>query len=338
MTALQRLTQQYLPVIEAELKSVIAQTGANGLEQLHEMLSYHMGWSGSGAGPHATGKRIRPMLTLLCGSAAGGDWQAALPAAAAVELVHNFSLIHDDIEDNSPLRHGRSTLWKIWGVPQAVNSGDAMFTLAHLSILRLARSCSPQTTLQAVGILHNTCLCLTQGQFLDISYEQNRDIRLVDYFFMISGKTAALLSAACELGALSCGAPLPARQAFSRFGRDLGLAFQIQDDILGIWGDVALTGKSTESDLVTGKKTLPVIFGLEKNAQFATLWRAGKIKPEEVPTLAALLDSEGALEFAQVETRRLMTQAMQSLEESAPQGEAAAALLELADMLLQRNS
>ena len=124
---LDRYFQVCLPAIEEELRQAVAFAGGPGLEELHGMLAYHMGWEGENAGPNASGKRIRPLLVLLACAAAGGDWTDALPGAAAVELVHNFSLIHDDIEDNSDLRRGRPTVWKIWGIPQAINAGDAMY-------------------------------------------------------------------------------------------------------------------------------------------------------------------------------------------------------------------
>src|SRR5512147_1654540 len=124
-----------LPAIEDALQTAVAGVGGDRLGELHAMLAYHMGWQGEGSGPKATGKRIRPLLLLLACEASGGKWQDAMPAAVAVELVHNFSLLHDDIEDNSPMRRGRQTVWKKWGVPQALNAGDAMFALAHLSVL-----------------------------------------------------------------------------------------------------------------------------------------------------------------------------------------------------------
>src|SRR4030067_283120 len=142
------------------------------------MVAYHLGWEGDGAGSDARGKRIRPLLVVLACAAAGGDWGKALPAAAAVELVHNFSLIHDDIQDNSPLRRGRTTVWKHWGIPQAINAGDAMLTLAHLSALRLANTISAEVAIQAATIFQQACLQLTKGQYLDLSYENRRPLSL----------------------------------------------------------------------------------------------------------------------------------------------------------------
>ena len=333
---LETLFETYRPTLEKYLRDAIRRAAGADFPELQAMMDYHMGWTGENAGPEATGKRIRPLLTLLTAQAAGGDWLDALPAAAAVELVHNFSLIHDDIEDNSPLRRGRPALWAKWGVPQAINTGDAMFSLAHLTILSLAETTSPVVALQGAAVLQRSCLHLTQGQHLDIAYEDERSLPLEAYWPMVRGKTAALLAACTELGALVAGADARTRQAYRRFGENLGLAFQVLDDILGIWGDPAKIGKSSVSDLVEGKKSLPVLYGLAQGGDFAARWERGGIGPEEVPALAAELESEGARDFAQSEANRLTEAALAALEEAAPQGEAGEALHKLAGILLQR--
>ncbi len=338
LMSLQAYTSQFLPAIEDELKRAI-QMGDHQerLGELQIMLAYHMGWHGEGAGPAASGKRIRPLLLLLTTIAAGGDWQRALPAAAAVELVHNFSLIHDDIEDNSPMRRGRPTLWKKWGVAQALNAGDLMYALAHLEVFQLEKACGIAITLQAARILQEACMKLTQGQYLDISYENRSDLTLEDYWPMVSGKTAALLAACTDLGALIAEADETRRLNFREFGRHLGLAFQVQDDLLGIWGNAALTGKSVESDLVYGKKTLPVLFSLSQNKNFAHRWRQGNIRPEEVADLAHQLEIEGARAFTQATADRLIQQALQYLEDAQPRPEAKQALIELSMLLVRRD-
>ncbi len=134
MTPFDRLSEIMLPAIESHLREALTAAQDQHASELYKMLTYHLGWEGEGAGARARGKRIRPLLVTLTAMAAGGDWQSALPAAAAVELLHNFSLIHDDIQDNSPYRRGRLAVWKLWGIPQAINAGDAMFTLAHMAL------------------------------------------------------------------------------------------------------------------------------------------------------------------------------------------------------------
>jgi geranylgeranyl diphosphate synthase type I len=328
----------FLPDIESELQAAIDRTNGSGLDELRYILAYHMGWEGPGAGLDARGKRIRPMLVLLTTAAAGGDWKTALPAASAVELIHNFSLIHDDIEDNSSLRRGRPTVWKEWGIAQATNAGDALFALAHLELLRLSDSLPATAVIQAARSLNQTCLHLTQGQYLDLSYEQRLDLTEADYWPMIEGKTSALLAACTEIGAMIASAPAQACQSYKLFGSSLGLAFQAQDDLLGIWGNAVLTGKSNESDLVTGKKTLPVLFGLSKKGAFYHRWLQGSISPQEAPLIANLLAEEGAQEYTMQQVDLLTDQAIHALSSAHPQGEAGAALAELANQLLHRRS
>jgi geranylgeranyl diphosphate synthase type I len=333
---LETLAPQYRLAIEAELEQVLAQADGQHSAGLYHMLAYHLGWEGEGAGEEARGKRIRPLLLLLTCSAAGGQWGRALPAAAGVELLHNFSLIHDDIEDNSPLRRGRPTVWNIWGISQAINAGDAMFTLAHLVMLRLEETASTQVAIQAYRLLQETSLRLTQGQYLDLAYESQGHLTLDAYWPMVRGKTAALLAACTEIGALVAGASPERRRAYRQFGSSLGLAFQVQDDLLGIWGNSAQTGKSAESDLLSGKKSLPVLYGLSQKGDFAGRWSQGRIAPEEVPDLAAQLDREGGRDYTQATANTLTEQALSSLEGAGPEGEAGEALVELAHRLLRR--
>jgi len=332
------MIKELLPAIETELQRQIARLDEPRARPFHEMMTYHMGWTGEGSGPEATGKRIRPLVVLLAAAASGGDWKSALPAAAAVELVHNFSLIHDDIEDNSNKRRGRTTVWKKWGMAQGINAGDGMFVLSNLAVLDLTVAHSAETVVKAAAILHNTCLDLTRGQFLDMSYETRSDLTIEDYWPMVSGKTAALLAACCQLGALLGGADDAMQEAYRDTGHYLGLAFQVQDDILGIWGDSALTGKSAESDLVTGKKSLPVLYALGKNGPFARRWTEGPIKPAEVAALAEQMTEERARLYAQETADQMTDLALQSLRLADPQGEAGEALFDLAHKLLNRQA
>jgi geranylgeranyl diphosphate synthase type I len=331
-----------LPYIERELQKQISRLDQPHTKPFHEMLTYHMGWTGDGAGPDATGKRIRPILLLLSAAASSGaageveTWKSALPAAAAVELVHNFSLVHDDIQDHSPRRRGRDTAWVKWGAPMAINVGDALFVISNQAILDLKESYPAEIVVRAAEILHGTCLDLTRGQFLDMSYEKRTDLSTEDYWHMISGKTAALLSACCHIGALLGGADDAKLEAYRSFGHYLGLAFQVQDDILGIWGDEAVTGKSAASDLVEGKNSLPVLAGLSANGKFAERWKKGPIQSEEVEELARILANEGGYETAHEASKQMTDLALLNLYEADPQGEAGEALFELANRLLKR--
>ena len=323
--------------IELELQKQVSRLDQPRTQPFHEMLTYHMGWTGEGAGPEATGKRIRPLMVLLTAAACGADWQKALPAAAAVELVHNFSLVHDDIQDNSPKRRRRDTTWVKWGAPMAINAGDALFVLSNQAIIDLKNYYPADAVVKVAEILHNTCLDLTRGQFLDMSYEERTDLKVEDYWPMISGKTAALLSACCQIGAVLGGADGEKEEAYQAFGHYLGLAFQVQDDILGIWGDEKVTGKSVASDLVEGKNSLPVLIGLGKKRKFAERWAKGPIQLEEVEEVARLLASEGGYGEAKEASIQMTDMAINSLREADPQGEAGEALFELTNKLLNRD-
>ena len=326
-----------LPEIETELQRQAARLDATNLRPFHEMLTYHMGWTGEGAGKEATGKRIRPLTVLLAAASAGGDWKPALPAAAAVELVHNFSLVHDDVQDNSPKRRGRPTVWTKWGVPMAINVGDALFVIAFQSIMDLSRAYPAESVVRASVILQEACLSLTRGQYLDMAYEKRHDLSLEDYWQMVGGKTSALLSACIHIGTLLGGAKDAEQEAYRQFGYHLGLAFQAQDDILGIWGDEAVTGKSTASDLVEGKNSLPVLFGLDRQGQFAKRWKRGPITASEVAEVASLLEREGAKTYAEEIAERETEIALGFLRQANPRGAAGEAMLDLANMLLKRS-
>jgi geranylgeranyl diphosphate synthase type I len=235
----------------------------------------------------------------------GGDPIQALPAAAAIELLHNFSLIHDDIEDGDEMRHHRPTLWKVWGVPLGINTGDGMFTLAFAAIQRLTqRGVNSKATLAVLNQFTQTCLTLTEGQHLDISFEQRPVISVDEYMYMIQGKTAALIGASVAIGARIAGAPTSQQTDMLQFGQALGLAFQIQDDILGIWGDPAVTGKPVGNDILNRKKSLPLIHAL--NHPLVGGHMQGVFA---LPVDATQVDGVLAL-LAQAETRRFVEKQM----------------------------
>jgi geranylgeranyl diphosphate synthase type I len=338
LTAFSTFSEQTRPALREEIEQVISAAGENGTPALLEMITYQLGWTGEGAGPKAEGKGLRALFTLLACQAAGGSWQKALPAAAAVELLHNFSLIHDDIQDRGETRRGRPTVWKIWGEAQAINTGDAMFALANSALLRLADTVSPQAALQAGRSFHSACLRLTQGQHLDILFEEVDQIELETYWEMVGGKTASLLAFSLEVGALSADADPDTQKHYHDFGRYLGLSFQVQDDILGIWGEEEQTGKSTIGDLVTRKKTLPVLFGLAQKRDFYAGWIEGNISPEKALLLSEILQAEGGRAYAQNTAEQLVELAMEALHKAQPEAQTGRILETLAQDLLRRAS
>ncbi len=325
------------PAIDAELQLAVAHPKLGSYPGLESILRYHLGWEMNGEKAVDQGKRIRPLLVLLAATAVSGSWQQALPAAAAVELLHNFSLIHDDIEDCGELRRGRATVWKKWGQALAINAGDALFTLSFDALKRLKDTVSLDAAYRSLQVLIETCVQLTGGQHLDISFEKERILSIDSYWTMIAGKTAALLSASLRMGAIAGGASLDREYHLGQFGHFLGLSFQVWDDWLGIWGNANETGKSAESDLVLGKKTLPILFALERGGRFAERWLAGPIQAQDVMEVSALLVDEGAQNFTEEQAERLNQQAIQSLRAAKCDTEGGRLLEELALSLLKRN-
>jgi geranylgeranyl diphosphate synthase type I len=225
-------------------------------------------------------------------------------------------------------------MWTQWGVPQAINSGDGMFAIAHLAVDRLRRrGVPPERVLDARGLFDRACLALTHGQYLDISFEARQAVSVAEYRRMIAGKTAALIGACSAIGATLAGRDAHAVEQYQSFGRELGLAFQIQDDILGIWGDAALTGKSAESDVATRKKSLPAVYALERSARLRALYAAPEV---DVPAAIAEMDAVGARTFAEGAAREHHERSLAALKASGASGEAGQALLELAESLLGR--
>lgn len=238
----------------------------SGLEPFYGMMSYHLGWVDRDFAPREArmGKSLRPSLCMLLGEGLGAQAKNLVHFAAGLELLHNFSLIHDDIEDRSERRRNRPTVWSIWGEPQAINAGDGLLSLAHLAWLRSPMAENDSATfIAALRSAESTILRLCEGQFLDMQAERRLDMSSSSYLKMIGRKTAGLIGEAAWLGARAANVPAPLREVSRAFGADLGIAFQIRDDILGIWGDETETGKSSSTDIATRKMTLPIIVALE---------------------------------------------------------------------------
>jgi geranylgeranyl diphosphate synthase type I len=293
----------YYDGIQAQLKETI-----NGRPfAFYDMLRYHMGWQDEGGYPchERLGKLVRPTLCLLSCQAVGGSASQILPGAAALELIHNFSLIHDDIEDASCERHHRPTLWKLWGQAQAINAGDSMFALACLALLRLRENgVAERKIMHCIEVLTETSLQLCEGQYLDILYEDRLDITTADYLNMIVKKTAALIAVSTSLGAYLGIEDEKTVDCFHQFGKELGLAYQVRDDILGVWGTEESTGKSAESDIRRKKKTLPVVYGLENSQgenrkELVKLYSQEYIQGEDVFKVTRILEQLGAGDYAE---------------------------------------
>ena len=241
-------------------------------------MRYHLGWVDTAFAPVSSnpGKLLRPTLLLLAYEAAGangltegtpantGYLARALPAAAALEFTHNFTLIHDDIEDGDVERRHRATLWKQWGVPQAINAGDGMFALARLTLWGvLDRGVEPAIAVKLGAALDYACLVIAEGQYLDISFEEFQTIPVATYLDMIRRKTAALMACSAEMGALLGTNDQQTIASLCDFGQAIGIAFQVRDDLLGIWASAVESGKTVAGDIYRRKKSLPILHALE---------------------------------------------------------------------------
>jgi geranylgeranyl diphosphate synthase type I len=313
-----------LAKIDGEMTRVLNERGGHA-RPLYEMLAYHLGLDGTEA---ARGKRLRPLLGLLAYHSLTGDYDAALPGAAAVELGHNFSLVHDDIEDGDRERRHRPTLWAIWGIPLAINAGDALFALSRLAIYRLLEDgFDERRVLDLMRIYDETCLALCEGQYLDITFERHDSVTVDAYLEMIGKKTAALLGASVQAGAILATDDPEVIEAYRRFGYDLGMAFQMADDVKGTFWASAESGKPEAGDVRRRKKTLPVVWALEHGSDadrarlraiYARDEGAGGDEPmsdELVTEVLAILARCGAREHASAEARRYRDRALTLLDE-----------------------
>jgi geranylgeranyl diphosphate synthase type I len=261
----QRLTQLG-ELTDGWIREAIARHLSPQAERLARMLEYHFGWRGEDlavlARPAPAGKKLRPGLVLLVAQGVSGEiTPSARNSAAAVELIHNFSLVHDDIQDRSELRRHRPTVWSIWGMPQGINVGDALFALAQVVLAEAGSALAARLTAE----LNRAALGLAEGQFLDIDMQEGRTLPTPQaYETMISGKTGVLFACACRLGAMSASATAAECDAYAAYGMQLGIAFQQQDDLLGVWGLSAETGKPDAADIVERKRGLPAALALSR--------------------------------------------------------------------------
>ncbi|MEU5693020.1 family 2 encapsulin nanocompartment cargo protein polyprenyl transferase [Actinosynnema sp. NPDC020468] len=308
-------------------------------DSMRAVAGYHFGWwdehgRPTGADP---GKAIRPALVLLAAQAVGGAGSTAMPAAVAVELVHNFSLLHDDVMDHDATRRHRPTAWSVFGVNAAILAGDALLTLA-LDVL--AGSGHPAAQ-QSIRALSGAVQALLDGQAADLAFEERAEVDVPECTRMAEGKTGALLGASCALGALYGGGRPDQVDHLRRFGELTGLAFQFADDLLGIWGDPSVTGKPVYSDLHNRKKSLPVVAALNSPtpaaAELAALYHQPRdLTGPDLTRAAALIDQCGAREWSHTRADELLDQALLHLRSADPTTHAALELESLAHLAVHR--
>ncbi|ASF12197.1 putative polyprenyl diphosphate synthase [Nocardia brasiliensis NBRC 14402] len=318
------------PVLHAAVESM--------REPLGHMAGYHFGWwDASGAKTAAVeGKALRPALTLACAAAYGADPTVAAEAAAAVELLHNSSLVYDDIMDADPVRRGRAAVWRVWGIPNAILLGDGLHAVA---VGILAGGVLESVVAEAITRLTTASLASCRGQYYDCDFETRSSVGVDEYLSMAAEKTGALTACACALGALCAGADGLMVARMNTLGRELGIAFQLADDVLGIYGDAHVTGKPVGSDLARRKKSYPVIAALELGAlssmhKSANIDRLGEpLAADDIATTTQYLKDAGVME----QTLRLASDRVREAMSVLPPQLHTGALEALADFAIHRN-
>jgi geranylgeranyl diphosphate synthase type I len=308
---------------------------------MRRIAGYHVGWWDEQGRRTETGqgKVIRPALVLLAAEAIGGRAGPAVTAAVAVELVHNFSLLHDDVIDRDATRRHRATAWSVFGVGEAVLAGDLLLSLA-LDVLGASEH---PAAAEGIRMLNTAVLDMTYGQTHDMAFEQRSDVAMADYLGMAGRKTGALIACACALGALfGRGSPQQVEH-LRRFGEQLGLAFQLVDDLLGIWGDPARTGKPVFSDLEHRKKSAPVVAALSSptaaGLELAELYRRDRpLTGDELVHAAELVEAAGGRSWSELQLGHLTTEAIRHLEAAEPTPRAAAELTTLTRLITERTN
>lgn len=300
------ILKKYLKDIEEELKKNVCEPSPK-YKGAYDMMRYFLGWQDEKGkpinDPKARGKRFRPTLCLLVCESICGEYKQALPAAAALELFHNFTLIHDDIEDHDEYRRHKKTVWKIWGIEQTINTGDAMLILSELAALSTQRlAVSSEKKLKAIETLNQVFLKVIEGQFLDIGFEERMDVTVSEYLEMNTKKTAELVSGACKIGATLATDDKKMIRQWQGFGLNFGLSYQIYDDVCSIWEKEENTGKPKAGDIRKKKKTLPVLYTLskldkDKREELLNIYNKKELNDADINKVINLLDKVKARNY-----------------------------------------
>ena len=333
LTSLRRAREAVAPALCAALDRLD--------ETTRTQAAYHFGWVDVDGKPAAagSGKSVRPALALLSAEAAGAPAEVGLPGAVAVELVHNFSLLHDDLMDGDVERRHRRTVWSIWGSSSAILTGDALLALATESLLDGG---SPRAAV-AAQLLSGATRELIRGQVLDLAFERRERVTLDECLDMAAGKTGSLLSASAAIGAVLAGAPEATVESLVTFGGQVGIAFQLVDDMLGIWGDPEVTGKPVFSDLRARKKSLPVTYALTHGGDAGTElagWLARADEPDDAALRRAadLVAAGGGRDWATGEASRRLDLGVKALDAVGVPGPAREGLVALGRFIVNREA
>lgn len=335
---------EHVPEILSRARTLVAPAlhdavGRLSLE-LRPVAEYHLGWrdeQGALIGGDG-GKGVRPALAVLSAEAVGANPEVGVPGAVAVELVHNFSLIHDDVIDEDSERRHRPTVWALFGIGRAVIAGDALIALAQQVVLDPEVAASEPG--RAARRIADATAAMIAGQALDMAFESQHDVGVERCVTMEAGKTGALLGCAASIGALLAGADEGVVDALDCFGVELGLSFQAVDDLLGIWGDPETTGKPTWSDLRQHKKSLPVAAALSSGssgtAELASLLFREHLSERDIERAAALVEECGGRDFATAEAATHLARALGALEGLPLKESSFSELIELAHFVIER--
>ena len=307
---------RYQHALDEELRETFA--GQEGL--LYNMILYQLGWIDEQGMALASPAEVRlhPLLCLLSCDALSGKFELALPAAATVELVYNYSLVHEDLQSGSPNRGQRPTAWWIWGPGQAINAGDGMHALARLTLMRLHdREVPIATVLKAIRLLDQSCLSMCEGQHLDLAFQEKLDVGVESYLKMAAGKMGALMSCAMGLGALTANGDDAVVEAFKECGRNLGIAHQIKYDIDEI--KRSALGEAPSSNLLNKKKLLPVVYAMETGEirtkrELGAVYFKRVLEPSDVQQVIGILKERSALEYAHEKLSDHYRRAIESLK------------------------
>lgn len=335
---------RYQPLIDDALRGALVGNSPS-IEVTHR---YHMGWvDRDGNEISATeGKRLRPTIAMLGADAIGGEIRRALPVAIALEFIHNFSLIHDDIEDGDSFRHHRPTMWVVWGEPSAIVSGNSMLKIAD-QVLRdlLDLGVEDSTAVIAQRSITEAYLQMIEGQHLDISFENRDDVTIDDYLAMIERKTGALIETSLHVGGLvgtngESGTELT--QGLRRLGHEFGRLFQIRDDILGVWGSDE-TGKPVGGDILNKKKSLPSIHILSNatgaaSVKVTEIYRKPELDDRDLQSVLQIMDEFGTHEFCHAVSAQHWSMAESIIEETEFNPLAKADFREFGEFLVERNA
>ena len=278
------------------------------------------------------GKRLRPSMLLLAAEAAGGEPASLAPAAVSIELIHNFTLIHDDIMDNADVRRGRAAVHKLWGVPGAILAGDTLYSKAFQVLGKTPAE--PELILGAMNVLSGTCTAICEGQWLDMEFEKRDRVSEEEYMEMIEKKTGVLYGASASMGALLAGASDDVVRGLDEFGRLTGMGFQLQDDVLDLTAPEKILGKRRGGDLVEGKKTLIMIHAFAHGVNVDVFGRKDAT-PEQIEEAISVLEKGGSIEYARSRSVEMVAKGKRALD-VLPESPAKALLLELADYMIRR--